>query len=681
MKKCFTLMSLTLVCLLNLSNINAQTIIWPNATDSLSVRASQFADASTIRFVRKDTVLNTSLAKFKNWVTIGLASDNFAKSDSAVFSWTSTGAPSTSAYINAAADTRISGTNETRGLGAAIFASEYLDSRGVLVTPSMPASGQAPSPHAGELWSPIFDATGFSDLSLIFQQTNRHYQSSQTNPCFQSTAVSWSEDGGVTWKPLQCLEENEGYGFLERLPRNTPTVVKLKGSKGTNKFRIKFHFNGDYYYWLIDDVKVGVLKNNVTLSKSWVAAPVANVQRNNTDSTRFLVDIVNNGTVSAKNVKLTVDVLNATTLANVFTTTRNCGTIQPDSLLENVLLPQAFMAPNAVVNYDIRYKVSYDSTDMFQRDDSIYFKTGMQIRDSLFYNIQNGANPYLGYHGYGGTGATRAWKIGQYYYFPKGQTSTATRITGFIESAETFDDVTTPRDYVVGLYEWNDANQNGLVESGERRLIAAGEKTVPAGNPTSQLDVRLENFVASGPVYLKNNQAYLAMLEITPNVPNTNWYAFFDDRDRYNYGPMLNATFLAGKPRYALVVDSDGNNASSVWETDFFGTQINSRIALYAWPIRIDTKDDLDAAYKINIYPNPVAGSNLSVNLDFPKSEEAVLLRVFDLKGQLIQEREYMNVQKETVNMDINKLANGNYLLQVQTLGNKAKTLKFVKVN
>ena len=671
-------MSLTLACLLNLGNINAQTIIWPNATDSLSVRASQFADASTIRFVRKDTVLNSSLAKFKNWITIGLASENFAKSDSAVFFWTSTGAPSASAYINTAADTRIIGTNETRGLGAAIFASEYLDSRGVLITQAMPASGQAPSPHAGELWSPIFDATGFNDLSLIFQQTNRHYQSSSTNPCFQSTAVSWSEDGGVTWKPLQCLEENEGYGFLERLPRNTPTVVKLKGSKGTSKFRVKFHFNGDYYYWLIDDVKVGVLKNNVTLSKSWVAIPPANVQRNNIDSTRFMVDVVNNGTVSAKNVKLTVDVLNAATLAKVFTTTRNYGTLAPDSTAKNELLPQSFLASNAVADYDIRYKITYDSTDMFQTDDSIYFSKALSIKDSLLFNPQAGSY-IVGYNGYNGTSAINAWKLGQYYYFPNGTTSTATRISSYVETGSS---VTAARTYAASLYEWTDLNQNGLVENNERIRIAGGEATIPRANSTEQLNIRLENLAASGPIYLKNNQAYLAMFEIKPTTANAVWAGYLDDRGRYGYGPMKFATKKAGKPRYSGIIDANGNDANSVWETSVLGSDnFAPLVSLYAWPIRIDTKDDLDASYKINIYPNPIAGSNLSVNLDFPKAEAVVLLRVFDLKGQLIQEREYMNVQKETVNMDINKLANGSYLLQMQTIANKIKTLKFVKMD
>jgi hypothetical protein len=33
------------------------------------------------------------------------------------------------------------------------------------------------------------------------------------------------------------------------------------------------------------------------------------------------------------------------------------------------------------------------------------------------------------------------------------------------------------------------------------------------------------------------------------------------------------------------------------------------------------------------------------------------------------------------VNMDVNKLAIGAYLLQVQTLGKQTKTLKFMKAN
>jgi hypothetical protein len=672
MKKLSTLLLLISAFALSTTVLTAQTIVWPN--DSISRRHSQFADANSIRFVRKDTALNLSLNNYKGWITLGLSSLNPAKADSAVFMWTSDGTAKIGAFSKTAA--RITSTDVTNGFGAAVFSSDFLDNRGVGTAAAF-GTGPSPSPHSGELWSPIFDATGFNNLSLIFQQTNRHYQSGETINCFQSTAVSWSEDGGVTWKPLQCIEENEGYGFLESMPRNSPTVVKLVGSRGTNKFRVKFHFNGDYYYWLLDDVKVGVLANNVTLSKSWVAVPAAIMQRNNVDSTRFMVDVVNNGTVAAKNVKVTVDVLNSATLASVFTTTRNLGTIAPDAAVEDELLPQAYLAPASVGTYDIRYKVNYDSTDMFQRDDSIYFRAGLAVRDS-FMTKQHG---YLVTGGYGydvGFQPTNAqnWKLGQYFYFPRGANSTATSISAAVET-----ETATARTYTAGLYEWNDTNRNDSIEPTERRVIAFGEGTVPANSTTIDfVDIRLESAVDNKPVWLKNNQAYVAMLEFTPPTGVTDWYGMFDDRARYSYGPMKFATKKAGQARYAGVLDVNGGNPNAIWSTIGFGNAYLPRVELTAWPIRIDTKDDLPDTYKINVYPNPV-GEVLNVNVDFPKSESAVLFRIFDLKGQLIQEKEFTNVQKETVNMNVNQLANGNYLLQVQTIGNQAKTLKFIKAN
>jgi hypothetical protein len=671
MKKFFTKMPLMVAFVLGITAMSAQTIVWPN--DSISRRHSQFVDAASIRVVKKDTALSPNLANYKGWITMGLASTSTAPAniDSTVFMWASDGtAKSGNLWSPANGDTRITSLDTTRGFGAAMFGSNFLD-----------ASGQSLSPHTGELWSPVFDATGLNDLTLMFQQTNRHYQSNTTIDCFQSTAVSWSEDGGVTWKPLICLEENEGYGLYERMPRNTPTAVKLKGSKGTNKFRIKFHFDGEYYYWLLDDVRVGVLKNNVTLSKSWVALPAnAIMQRNNTDSVRFMVDVVNNGTVPARNVKLTVDVLNSTTLANVFTTTRNYGTLAPDSTAQNELLPQAFFPPNsAATNYDIRYKITYDSTDMFQRDDSIYFAAGLLVRDSIFSNERSGF--LAGGYAPSISAPTRAWKMGQYYYFPKGATSTATRISAYIQASSATTPISAPRTYGAGLYEWTDLNNNDSIEVNERKLVAYGETVVPALSTASGLNVVLENFIGSTPVYLKNNQVYLAMLEINPTTPNTSWFGYFDDRARFSYGPMEFATRKAGKPRYAGVIDVNASDPNSVWRTNVFGgNQYAPRVTLWAWPIRIDTKDDLPSTYKVSVYPNPV-GAQLNINVDFPKSEEAVLFRVFDLKGQLLQEREYSNVQKETLNMDVAKLANGSYLLQVQTVANQAKTIKFVKAN
>jgi hypothetical protein len=644
-------------------------IIWPTV-DTVSIRASQFADASTIRFVKSDTALNASLATFKSWITMGILSDLPAKKDSAVWLWTADGSSKMGAYGSTA---RINGTDTTRGRGAAIFSSDFLDNRGIRSTNF--GGGQAPSPNKGELWSPIIDATGYSNMKVYFSSVYRHFYPGTNATCLSSTGISWSEDGGTTWKPIVCISENDGYGTNES-QRNAPISVRLQGSRGTNKFRFKFVFDGDYYHWTVDDVKLAAPKYDVRIDPNWVAITQTDYQKNNIDTLRFMADVINNGSATAKNVKLTASVIDNATQAVVYSVTRNYGDLKADSVAENELTGAGYLLPNTVKPYDIRYTVTADSADAFTADNTISFTdgNGVYVRDSLARMDRNDGN-FVYKQGYT-LNNTGTFSVGNYYYFPKGATSTAVRIRAYI-GENSPSDITTSRFYVGYLYEWNDLNRNDSIETRERTLIAAGEATIAAGtDPDLPVDMRLQSFIDNKPVFLKNNQAYLAMFEVAPSS-GAPWYAGFDERLRYSYTAMKFASAKAGRPRYAGVF-AENNNPNTTWDTD--GGRLTPKVSLYIYPFRVGTKDDLPDTYKVAIYPNPV-GENLSVNLDFPKSEEGVLLRVYDLRGQLIQEREFSNVQKETVNMNVNQLASGNYLLQVQTLGNQAKTLKFVKTN
>jgi Secretion system C-terminal sorting domain len=673
----FAKMTLIVGVFCTFSTINAQ-IIWPK-TDTVSMRASQFADASTIRFVRKDTVYNFSLNSFKGWITIGIDAANSAKADSAVFQWSPDGTGKQGAFWKTRAP--ITSLNTSRGSGAAIFNSDYLDNRGV---PTNTGGGQAPAPHFGELWSPIIDATGFNDMSVLFQSYYRHFQSDVTNPFWASTYVSWSEDGGVSWKGRIPIEDHEGYGTYDETPNGNEMVIKFPKSKGTAKFRFKFVFNGYFYFWLIDDVRLGVVKNNMRINPNSVAIPPVQMGINNVDSVRFMANIANNGTITARNVKLTAKVFNATTKAEVFSTTGIYGAIAPDSVAQNRLLPQAFLPANTSgATYDIRYEITHDSLDEFRKDDTLRFNTALRVTDSLFrhdnvsdvIDIAPNAPTWQ-------AGQIKSWRVGQYFYMPTNSLSlaTATRISAVLDDRF----LTSSRLYTVGLYEWIDRNADDSVQLSERTLVATGQTTLTSDPLGAVIDFKLDNTVQSGkPIVLKRNQAYLAMLDLIPTrTVDRAWLATADDRGRLGSIGMKTATKLAGKSRYAGIINYNTNDASAAWETNLFGDDLgrySPKIRLWSWAVVTKT-DDLPADYKVNIYPNPV-GQNLSINLDFPKSEDAILCRVFDLKGQLIQEKECLNVQKETVTMDVNSLGIGSYLLQIQTLTHQTKTVKFVKTN
>jgi hypothetical protein len=674
MKKFFTKMSLMVAFVLSVTAVNAQ-FIWPN--DSVSTAASQFVTASTIKTIKSDTALSVNLANFKSWITMGINSSVPAKKDSAVWLWNADGNSRLGAYGN----TTLIRSDTTRGKGIAIFSSDYLDNRGVA---GNFANGPAASPHKGELWSPIIDATGATNLKVYFSSMYRHFRSGDSIPCNASSGVSWSEDGGVTWKPIVCLFENDAQGTNES-QHNAPLSVTLRGSRGTNKFRFKFIFDGDYYFWAIDDVKLGAPKFDMRISPDWVAIPPRDVQKNNVDSIRFLTDIRNNGSAIARNVKVTASVIDNATQTVVYSAVRNYGNMPADSLAENELIGPGYLLPNTVKFYDILYSVSQDSADAFTADNNMLYTGGygIAVRDSLIRMDRNdgptnGSLYKAGFAlNFSGTG-TRTYSVGNYYYMPKGSSSTAVRIDAYMgENAA----LTAARPYIAYLYEWNDRNRNDSIELSERTLVATGEATAASGaNPGTPLTFRLQSFIDNKPIFLKDNTAYLAMFEIAPTVPATTWFAGFDNRTKYDYSAMHFAHKKAGKPRYTGVYASNGD-PNAVWTTklgaDGFYTP---KVSLYVYPFRVGTKDNLPSTYKVAIYPNPV-GANLNINVDFPKSEEAVLFRIFDLKGQLIQEREFMNVQKETLNMDVNTLASGSYLLQVQTMGNQAKTIKFVKAN
>ena len=648
-------------------------IIWPTA-DTVSIRASQFADATTIRAVRRDTALSASLATFKGWIAVSFNQTSgtaTVPSEKALWQWTADGTGKTGAYWGTRSP--INSADVSRGAGAAIFNSDYLD--GTL---------SITSPHKGELWSPIMDATGLKDLSVTFSSDYRHYLSSDSIACHASTAIAWSEDGGVTLKPYYCLFENDGYGTNENGP-NQPIAIKLLGSKGTNKFRIKFIWDGDYYFWIVDDVKVGALKYNMRVSPEWVALPQTAVQRSNVDTVRFLADVVNNGNVAATNVKLTVDVFDNTSKAKVYSATRNYGTIAADSIAENGLIAGGFVANALPASYDVRYSITHDSSakDAFPTDDTLRYNAVYNVTDSL---MQRDRGTFV--NGYAPDASTwtgtqkRAWKVGCYYYFPRGTNSTASRISAYLGD---FSLITAARSYTATLYEWNDLNKNDSVEVNERTLIAGGTATV-AANPTADvlLDFKLENAINNQPLKLKDKQAYLAMLEIDPTVSGTSWYAGFNDQRRYTYGAEELATYKAGQPRYTGVINYNANDLTEKWSTyvfDRYGAlpgEYIPKVRLWAWPVvRVDTKDNLDDNYKVAIYPNPVQ-ETLQLDVDFPTTQEAVMFRVFDVKGELLREKEVVNIQKEKVNINVADLPNGTYILQALTLGNKVRAMRFV---
>lgn len=133
--------------------------------------------------------------------------------------------------------------------GAAIFDSDYLDNGGV---PNAFGTGTSPTAHKGELISPRIDATGATDqaVAVEFFYELRNFQTTEMS-------VSLSVDDGANWDtvnlPLSGANATEEGFFTASFPAITSGVSNL------TQARVKFTFDGDYYYWIVDDVSLGIL--------------------------------------------------------------------------------------------------------------------------------------------------------------------------------------------------------------------------------------------------------------------------------------------------------------------------------------------------------------------------------------------------------------------------------------
>ena len=160
---------------------NAQRVLWPIATDSATIKASQFADTTQIFWSRPGSL--TPPTGFKGWVTKGISSGDPAKKDSSRWIWKRDAVP-TGAYYTSGRPLK----SPTAFNGSALFNSDFLDNNGIQ---GNFGAGQSPSSHKGELISPVINAAGVKDVVVQFYQYYRNFQS--------ATYIQYSVDSGTTW--------------------------------------------------------------------------------------------------------------------------------------------------------------------------------------------------------------------------------------------------------------------------------------------------------------------------------------------------------------------------------------------------------------------------------------------------------------------------------------------------
>ncbi len=611
------------------------TVLWPTA-DSTTIKQSQFSGGLT------------------GWTVKGISS---AK---AVWTWTAKGNANGASFLPASFVIN----SPSAANGAAVFNSDSLDNGGLGAANI--GKGPAPSPQQSELISPTMNTAGYTNLVVKFNQALRNFQP-------DSLYVSWSEDGGTTWKPNVIIDKT--VFIYQYTALNDVQYILLPGSVGSANFKIKFGFAGDYYAWIIDDVQVLGKVNHLKVDEDFYArAPDRVTPVSQLDSIVFLADVSNKGSNKASNVQLIANFFKVATVTGgtdtkLFSTSSTLGTINSGDTVQNTLLATKYLPPAVTGSYYGQYTLKSDSTDIAGNSSINY---NLTISDSTFAK-EVAATQTIG-PAFSGT--DHSVRMGNYYYIPHGLGYRATSAVIGINNADAL------KGQLVGvrLYKWSGkTDANGLIPVAERGdpigyadwtvAVTGGTTDTLITLPLTPVDPKAKSVV------LADKGEYLLMIEYD-NTSGKNPDITFDAGSYNDYAAMNLATQLTGHTKYAGILGV--NTIKDTWAPVTFSGGAYRYVPVARLNIGkiASATNDLSAANKMEIYPNPTKDV-LNIDLDLVNLSPEASIQIMDLNGREVITRSLKNAQKESVQLDVRSLASGTYLLQVITKDG-ARAKKFV---
>ncbi|HMG13863.1 MAG TPA: hypothetical protein VK590_00380, partial [Saprospiraceae bacterium] len=237
--------------------------------------------------------------------------------------------------------------------GAMCFDSDFMETGG-----TNQYSGPCPAPQSGTLESPVIDLSGFQDISevnLVFSQALRQFESKYF--------VEYSIDGGNIWKTIEIntAEEDPIHYSVNGPYVNNQRRIYLPGVEGQANVKVRFRFEANYYYWIIDDVYITERERySLKLNNYAVIAGNKIWQVNQLEDFGGLAEVINSGSKTAKNVLLKLDISDANNI--IFKDSLLYNEIPANTIGQTKPMPGKFKHPNYDTNnYTGLYTVSADS--------------------------------------------------------------------------------------------------------------------------------------------------------------------------------------------------------------------------------------------------------------------------------------------------------------------------------
>jgi hypothetical protein len=596
----------------------------------------------------------------------------------------------------------------SQGNGVAIFDSDFLDNAG---TAGAFGTGTSPSGHKGELISPRIDLSGYSNTPLVVQFFSQ-YREFQIN----ELSVSMSTDDGLTWGTPVDYRNLQG--------SNSPGMVRVIMSDVTNgvnildQCRVRFVFDNDYYYAMIDDVTIetapdyDIAMGNADANGSLLVdngdfvkiggnryQALSNLDPTNLKEWFWGGKVINYGADTLfpqDNAKIYVSIDFVHEATGALTTDVYLDSMDIDTLVSGAAGAETFIdyvddlnfiTTNGKGDYRVKYWVSHDRIDALATNDTVFHTfTITGTVTSYISKARRSASDGRVFASRGifpGGGPFEAFEYGSVYYFPKGMAS-GLSIDSIEFRYQVPNGYTGPatQSLAVKVYRLTDGSgasaSNGVLDSDELLEVGLGVASLTGLGTTTAagsygLGVVTDIYTPSGPVLgnLDDHGLYYislfqsAALSGTASFSSTTGLWFGADEYNYYMNAAMSLTDTIINPSPSATTDVGG---TTNWFWTGFGADLVPSIGIHMAPFPLSTNNPIIETGEeigLSVFPNPVR-ANLNFEVEFEEARDVRYI-LTDVSGRVLFLFKSKNVTQETKSINIEQFPAGVYFLTAET--------------
>lgn len=574
------------------------------------------------------------------------------------------------ATINGSFSDQITLASETAANGVMVFNADYLTTAGN--PDNLP---EQPYPiHIGDLISPTIDMTDAIDPQVRFTQAFRGL-TGDDNLTVRGALFAYSSDDGATWTDFEPINDN--LDLREYSDNPAYKRIEMPGTAGSATVKIKFRFSGNFYFWMIDDVKIVERPaHNLAISEFGVSVAEYFISPTTQLYPVYFGGYVSNiGGEDQSNVTLSAkvdayDLFGNLVTDDVFSNSTSIEVLESGKSDSLMLFATADnFVPTGEGNYQIEYQLSQDSTDADPSNNSseissFFIYDGYYSKAILDLELQP-----LRTAAYRPTDVT-SYEYGVHMYIPNGSLIDAQSIQFSYASNGSLAGV----DITIILREWNDANADALITDDELKIVGFNTHSYTTETNYDVVTVALLDADTNQEgVRLKDDTHYILTGQYDGQAD-----VFMAVDESIEYDPSVNASIErvaetgdANLIRFADVLYTNGE--WGIRGFNIVGVPSLSMITTMATAI----EDAEGVPVEVSMHPNPVNDIlHVDVATDLVSNDWQV--SISDVSGRTVLLNRTAQQTDFPLQINTNQFANGIYILTLENNG-QIHTERFVK--